>query len=193
MDGLIEEVGLMEEAGLMAEDWIAKRRELLASTTEGPWQWGEDRAGDTSLSWGDCGPNLETVKRGEVFSDGSQDAEVYVISAWGYDDWGITVKPGDAEWIVDARDSLPLALDALDYVLQLHQSGDEVNGGSDEDEGRYNCTGCCYDHPCPTRQAIEEKLRLSAGRAWGIRGRDFSTRRLSSDVARSARDKQSPS
>jgi len=191
----------------MAEDWIAKRRELLAAATEGPWQWGEDRAGDVSLSWGDCGPNLETVKRGEVFSDGSQDAETYVISAWGYDNWGITIEPGDAEWIVDARVSFPLALDALDYVLQLHQSGDEINGGSDEDEGRYSCTGCCYDHPCPTRQAIEEKLVKRTGgarltgtgsggvpvRVSGLRGRDFSTRELSSDVARSARDKQSPS
>ena len=62
-----------------------------------------------------------------------------------------------------AMTDFPFAMDALDYVLQLHQSGDEVNGGSDEDAGRYSCTGCCYDHPCPTRQAIEEKLVKRTG------------------------------
>ena len=73
---------------MSAAEWIAKRRELLDATTEGPWydmdgiDW-EARVGGGGLEIADTG------------------------------------KVPDAQFIADARTSLPRALDALEAVLGL--------------------------------------------------------------------------
>ena len=65
--------------------------------------------------------------------------------------------------IVDARNSLPLALKALEAVLELHylvagqaDCGDQCYG-STEDE----CGACQYPWPCPSVVMIREALHVS--------------------------------
>lgn len=75
------------------------------AATEGPWKWGEETS-----EWGDCGPNLETVKRGQVYGDGSQGAADLIIGSWGHDANGITVEDANAEFIAHARTDVPALL-----------------------------------------------------------------------------------
>jgi hypothetical protein len=80
----------------------------LNAATPGPWQWSPEE--DT---WGDCGPNLETVERGQVYSDGSQGAEAQVIGSWGHDANGISVADGDAEFIAHSPTDVAFLLTEL--------------------------------------------------------------------------------
>ena len=83
---------------MSAAEWIAKRRELLASATEGPWFQDAD---DPGLVWG------------EQRSDGDGYWSLFA-SETGHD---ATAEPSDAALIADARTSLPRALDTLEAVL----------------------------------------------------------------------------
>ncbi|UYL86607.1 hypothetical protein SEA_RADFAD_50 [Arthrobacter phage RadFad] len=94
-------------------------QERVDAATEGPWMWSPEE--DT---WGDCGPNLETVKRGPVYSDGSQGAEEQIIGSWGHDANGITVATNDAEFIAHAREDVPYLLD----LARKQQTALEVVG-----------------------------------------------------------------
>ncbi|AYN55823.1 hypothetical protein PP635_gp44 [Arthrobacter phage Auxilium] len=98
-------------------------QDRVDAATEGPWMWGPETS-----EWGDCGPNLETVKRGPVYSDGSQGAEEQIIGSWGHDANGISVATNDAEFIAHAREDVPFLLDltrkqqaAMDAVRALHR------------------------------------------------------------------------
>ena len=82
-------------------DWIAKRRELLADATEGPWFQGREGRRYES--------DRDVYSEREPEHEGSHDIATYVWSA------------GDAALIADARTSLPRALDALEAVLAVHQ------------------------------------------------------------------------
>ena len=80
-------------------------RETANAATPGPWSWGEESEG-----WGDCGPNLETVERGPVYSDGSQGSLSTVVGSWGYDANGISVEDNDARHIAAFDPPTTLAL-----------------------------------------------------------------------------------
>ena len=83
---------------MTAAEWIAKRRELLDATTEGPWFQG--RSGRRYES------DRDVYSRREPDEEDSHDIATYVWSA------------EDAALIADARTSLPLALEALGAVLK---------------------------------------------------------------------------
>ena len=114
---------------MSAAEWIAKRRELLADATEGPW------AAEYSSLHRDC------VVPHDARSTREAVAQTRLLRA-----------AGDAALIADARTSLPRALDALEAVLAPHQMH-EVPGGQ-----RW-CLHCGGDWPCPTVDAAETALR----------------------------------
>lgn len=72
---------------MTAAEWIAKRRELLSSATEGPWEWTVD---------------LDSLLAGD-------EGDMVVIDApWTPLSASMpNVKPADARLIADARTSLP--------------------------------------------------------------------------------------
>lgn len=85
---------------MTAAEWIAKRRELLAAASEGPWFQDAD---DPGLVWG------------EQRSDGDGYWSLFA-SETGHD---AAAQPSDAALIADARTSLPRALDALEAARGL--------------------------------------------------------------------------
>ena len=89
-----------------ATEWIAQCRELLDAATEGPWLAGPWLVGD---DWEGA-----TV---EMPDDGS--GGTVIIAADMHQ--GPTEGADDAEFIADARTSLPRALDALEAVLKGHR------------------------------------------------------------------------
>ena len=119
-------------------DWIAKRRELLAAATEGPW---EADGTEISQHWS-CPEPWKPVASNEV---------ACMAYCYGGSGRGIE-REDDANLIADARTSLPRALDALEAVLAPHQLH-EVPGGQ-----RW-CLHCGADWPCPTVDAAETALR----------------------------------
>ena len=82
---------------MSAAEWIAKRREVERSATSGPWHQGNDTH------------RYENAREAFTRKD-MHDPE-------SYDVWPEAAHPEDAAFVVDARTSLPLALDALDAVL----------------------------------------------------------------------------
>ena len=112
-------------------EWIAKRRELLAAATEGPWDYYRPH------------PLYRIYRVSSVAPGGYLDDE-----AASCDDVRATEN---AALIADARTSLPRTLDALEAVLAPHQLH-EVPGGQ-----RW-CLHCGADWPCPTVAAITEAL-----------------------------------
>lgn len=77
-------------------DWIAKRRELEQAATEGPWRRVTARGTTNHALHDAC------------------DVDIAI------DYEGVWYEKGDAEFIADARTSLPLALDVLEKVAKLH-------------------------------------------------------------------------
>ena len=94
-------------------------QERLNAATPGPWQWSPEED-----VWGDCGPNLETVERGPVYSDGSQGASVTVIGSWGHDANGISVEDHDAVFIAAAPTDTARLLAAVKAVLEVSEEPD---------------------------------------------------------------------
>ena len=113
------------------------------TATPGPWEWSVERD-----HWDDCGPNLETVKRGEVFFDGSQGAAELVIGSWGHDAWGLMVEPADAEFIANAREDVPKLAGVVGAVMKLHWRQFHTNQPS-------TCHEDGKAWPCPTQVAVE--------------------------------------
>lgn len=127
---------------MTAAEWIAKRRELLDAATEGPWDHYRPhpnyRAYQVSQvppegHLGECVSNCDDVQAAE-----------------------------NAEFIADARTSLPRALDALEAVLAEHERGHfgPILG--------FRCRRCITGSagyavpspsPCVTVTAIESALR----------------------------------
>jgi hypothetical protein len=102
------------------------------AATEGPWVWSEETS-----EWGDCGPNLETVKRGPVYADGSQGADEMVIGSWGHDANGISVDDADAAFIAAA----PTDIGFLLVLARKQQAAiDAVTAVVDEWEAHDNPT-----------------------------------------------------
>lgn len=130
-------------------EWIAKREQLEQTATEGPWL--QDA----------CDPG---IVRGE------QRYWSIFESEMGHD---AAAAPSDAEFIADARTSLPAALAALKAVLKLHR----LNREDDGDCQGYTSSGygyldrwCveCSDQsgreygtpwPCPAVRAVDAALR----------------------------------
>jgi len=81
---------------MSAAEWIAKRRELLADATEGPW------FAEYSGATGDC----------VIPHDAQSTLEAVAITRLYH-------RVGDAALIADARTSLPRALDALEAAQGL--------------------------------------------------------------------------
>ena len=105
---------------MSARDWIAARRELLDAATEGPW-----------LST-DVYPLVSPVQI-DGFAHPVERAEA------------VAQAGADSALIADARTSLPMALDALHAVLNVHE-GDHLRASS---------LGCV----CPTHAAYEAACR----------------------------------
>ena len=115
---------------MSAAEWIAQRRELLDSATEGPWEIAE---GDT---WVIAPRMLDQDEAAEV-------ADVFDFGA-------------DGAFIAHARQDVPALVGALRAVLDLHSRG----GGRVpictlclvEDEGVHEM------YPCATVCAITDAL-----------------------------------
>lgn len=86
---------------MSAADWIAQRREVERCATSGPWHQGRD------------GHRFENAREAFTRKD-MHDPE-------SYDVWPEAAHPEDAAFVVDARTSLPLALDALEALLKGHR------------------------------------------------------------------------
>ena len=123
---------------MSAAEWIAKRRELLASATEGPWFQDAD---DPGLVWG------------EQRSDGDGYWSLFA-SETGHD---ATAEPSDAALIADARTSLPIAVDALEAVLALadnpYPDARNISGADIKRAIKYATleaakANCCGDERC---------------------------------------------
>lgn len=138
-------------------------RARAEAATPGPWQWSPEEN-----VWGDCGPNLETVERGPVYSDGSQGAEATVVGSWGHDANGISVEDSDKEFIAHAREDVPRLLHAVYAVLALHREVECVDEDG-EPTGGTCCEECkdLDDHsgervhevfPCRTVREIQAAL-----------------------------------
>ena len=122
-------------------EWIAKRRELLDAATEGPWVVG-DRDHIQGASHCACLPEygplvwegrrdingaqmLTHIHRAQKPRHDSGDTSIYTTSlpypevvALSTSEY-VSIQPGDAALIADARTSLPRALDALEAVLEF--------------------------------------------------------------------------
>ena len=113
---------------MSAAEWIAKRRDLLADATEGPW------VAEYSSLHRDC------VVPHDARSTREAVAQTRLLRA-----------AGDAQFIADARTSLPRALDALEAVLMVHKRRENRHGDY--------CTADGELWPCHTAHAIETALR----------------------------------
>lgn len=138
------------EPAMNARDWIATRREIEQSATDGPWmsEW------DTSDEWWTIHGQPNPTKG----DDRMVCPEVATLQH--SEDW-----TADVDFITDTRTSLPLALDALDAVLDVHQPVDALDVARRPGQQLTQvCTGCGTDDgnwqrwPCPTVRAIEEAL-----------------------------------
>ena len=103
--------------------WIEERRAIHAKATPGEWEE------DAASGLGGC----------VYLADGSYEC---VADAMSTDDAGP---------IVDAHNTFPRALDALNKVLELHVKGYETAGAS-------WCLECETRWPCDTYRAIESAL-----------------------------------
>lgn len=118
-------------ADVTVAEWIARRREVERCATSGPWHQGEDghRYGNAR----------EAFTRKDMHDPES------------YDAWPEAAYPEDAAFVVDARTSLPLALDALEAALELakrHRAFVTKRGRDD-----------CICTICDMCRAIETALR----------------------------------
>lgn len=111
--------------------WIEERRGIHAKATPGEWWW----EGESNEDW----PQSENSLMA---------GEEAVVNGWGYDASGINVEDDDANYITDALNMFPRALNALSAALELHVKGYETAGAS-------WCSECETKWPCSTVQAIE--------------------------------------
>ena len=116
---------------MSAADWIAKRRELLGAATEGPWFQGRE------------GHRYESVH--EIYSKREPEEEdSHDIATYGW-------SADDAALMVDARTSLPTALDALEALLKGHRPVSFSFSWRDGVTMHEVCPGCqdkAGTHPC---------------------------------------------
>ena len=129
------------------QTWLDKGKALADQATQGPWEAFEDS--DQHLAG--CPPTIENlVYAGAV--------ETPII------DWGNGSTKEDAEFIADARTRLPLALDALQAVIEIHTPIDALNVRYRGGRLQQVCTGCGTDDgnwnhwPCPTVRAITDAI-----------------------------------
>lgn len=146
---------------MSADEWIAKRDELIEAATEGPWVVG-DRDHIQGATHCTCRPEygplvwegrrdingvqmMTHIHRAHeprydddttVYSTSLPYPEIVALSTTEY----VPIQPGDAALIADARTSLPTALKALKAVLAKAQSyvdeyGDPVYNGNGFAEG----------------------------------------------------------
>ena len=124
-------------------DWIAKREQLEQAATEGPWE---------ADGGGEIGQHCSRPEPWEkiVSTDVACMAYCYGGSAAGVE------REGDAEFIADARTSLPAAVAALKAVLTLHRQAGGV-------AIPVFCLHCQEFNdgtwPCPTVRAVEAALK----------------------------------
>ena len=119
------------------QTWLDKGKALADQATQGPWEAFEDS--DQHLAG--CPPTIENlVYAGAV--------ETPII------DWGNGSTKEDAEFIADARTRLPLALDALQAVLDMHRPI-----WVDGIEYCKHCVDFGGEYPCPTVRAIHDAIK----------------------------------
>ena len=108
---------LPPEPAMNARDWVATRREIEQAATDGPWmsEW------DTSDEWWTIHGQPNPTKGDERMVCPE------VATLQHSEDW-----TADVDFITDTRTSLPLALDALDAVLDLADRW--ATQGTDYDE-----------------------------------------------------------
>ena len=125
---------------MTAAEWIAKRRELLAAASEGPWSAADEHDGFDFPAWcvSQMRPGWESMTPTAGYVGDVADVE----------------REPDAKLIADARTSLPRALDALEAALEL------AKGHRDwvTKRGRDDCI-CTI---CDMCRAIETALRAES-------------------------------
>lgn len=113
-------------------EWIKERRRIHNAAAEGPW-------------WSTRDLQPATVFAG----DGSAD-DLAVLT---------TFEHSDATAIVDAHDTLPSLLAAVEKVLELHKPVESLHGDylCSTCAERDNCTVAMV-WPCPTVRAVERAI-----------------------------------
>ena len=124
----------------MTAEWIAKRRELLAAASEGPWSAADEHDGFDFPAWcvSQMRPGWESMTPTAGYVGDVADVE----------------REPDAKLIADARTSLPRALDALEAALGMANAGAITSRarGDSEEERRW----------LDFRIAIESALRADS-------------------------------
>lgn len=127
---------------MKVEDWIKERRTIHDAATEGPWSYQPESPTMSGETW--------TLRR-----EGVAGIRMSVVE--------YQHGPGNADAIVDAHNTLPTVLTALEKVLELHQPV-EVEPSDTICNACSNAIGAgdtllrympTEEWPCPTVQAIE--------------------------------------
>ncbi|SMX76636.1 hypothetical protein [Brevibacterium antiquum] len=119
-------------------EWIKERRRIHDAATEGPWE--ADGFVDEYQG--------EDVIRLSIWSGppSSEDSPVVVHSIRSHE---------NTEFILDAHNTLPALLTAVENVLELHQ---RVPNSTSALYPNPLCT-CGQNHPCPTVRTIEGAIK----------------------------------
>lgn len=98
------------------QQWINGRRNIQAKAAEGPWELGHGGLDFSGLP--------------DAIVCGEDDPIIYPQDERGGGSWGAVA---DAEAIVDAHNTLPRALSAIEEVLDLHRKAPVLNKVIDDD------------------------------------------------------------
>ena len=135
-------------------EWIAKRRELLAAATEGPWE-----ADGTEIS--------QHWSRPEPWKPVASNEVACMAYCYGGSGRGIE-REDDANLIADARTSLSAVLEALEAVLEVSQSALEdaaqmkAQRTEERDAGTYRFWVGMEYHAERTIRVITRALRVDS-------------------------------
>lgn len=132
-----------------ANEWIKERRRIHDDATEGPWEvvpFNHDE-------WHE----VKVVTRAQTKWDRYSDGQLPDVLGYDYEDYHSTVKPEDAAATVDAHNTLPSVLSALEKVLELHT---RIVTDQHIDGPTAVCEQCSEDRmfalwPCETIEVIE--------------------------------------
>ena len=125
---------------MSAEEWLAERARIEQAATDGPWI-----AATGAYGW-DHDDEATHVWHREPIGGGTYKALIKIV-----DNELNQTAPEDAEFIADARTTMPKMRAALEAVLALHW-------GEPYAQGPGYCAECEHRWPCGTYGAITEAL-----------------------------------
>ena len=141
---------------------IGEDEATAKAATAGPWEWDEPFQSEyPGGEWTDQGPNLTSKTATWMTPEGGGPYPVTVLSAWGYDAWGINAEAADQAHIARHDPARVLReAEAKRKILAEHASGYPTT--YPKPSGQPTC-GICHcgtwdwepcDWPCATVRAL---------------------------------------